>query len=49
MMTLPLSGGLVMFGAFLAFLEDLAAYRKGEFHLKKPTEVAEAGGPEPLD
>ena len=27
-----------------AFLEDLALYRKGEFHVKDVTEVAESGG-----
>jgi len=44
MMILPVSGGLVMLGAFLAFLEDLAAYRKGEFHVKSPIQAAETGG-----
>ena len=44
MMILPLSGGLVMLGAFLAFLDDLAAYRKGEFEVKSPIEAAETSG-----
>tara|TARA_A100001037_G_scaffold301484_1_gene331081 strand:- start:1297 stop:1842 length:546 start_codon:yes stop_codon:yes gene_type:complete len=32
MMILPTTGALIMVGAFVAFLEDVAAYRKGEFH-----------------
>ena len=31
MMILPVTGGLIMLGAFAAFLEDCAEYRRGDF------------------
>ena len=42
MMILPTTGGLIMIGAFVAFLEDLALYRKGEFKVKDVTEIPES-------
>jgi TRAP-type C4-dicarboxylate transport system permease small subunit len=33
MMILPLTGGLIFLGALVAFIEDMARYRKGEFKL----------------
>ena len=31
MMIVPITGGLIMVGSFVAFLEDLAAFRRNEF------------------
>ena len=44
MMILPVTGGLIMLGSFAAFLEDLAAFRRGEFTVKDLAEVPETGG-----
>ena len=40
MMILPVTGGLILVGSFVAFLEDLAAFRRNEC---KPRGAAEGG------
>ena len=43
MMILPTTGALIMIGSFVAFLEDWASYKKGEFVAKEPLDEAVGG------